>query len=111
MHQYNNDNIDNFEIGSPVFITGNVYKFKDGEYIENTDSTNCICGVKSNGNYKEFIGICVNKHNSGDTITIGDTFIKDIIMKQDTIDFATHGDFYFKEIITLVIQYFMMETY
>ena len=32
----------------------------------------------------------------GDKITIGDVVKRDIIIQQDTIDFATHGDFYFK---------------
>ena len=47
------DNINNFEIGCPVFITGDVYKFENNNYISTTDSTNCIPSVKSSGIYKD----------------------------------------------------------
>ena len=38
----------------------------------------------------------MNKHKSGDKVKIGDVMKKDVIIKQDTIDFATHGDYYFR---------------
>ena len=90
------ENIDNYEIGTPVFMSGMVYSLKDNIYINETTSTDCIPSVKSSGTYKEFLGIVVNKHKSGDKVTIGDVMKKDIIINQDTIDFATHGDYYFK---------------
>lgn len=107
--------ISDFEVGYPVFITGKVYKLEIEEgketfhYVEqnndpdnsliksnNTNSTDCIPSVKSTGTFKEFIGICTKRYQKGTTITIGDSFCKDVIINQDTIDFATHGDFYFK---------------
>ena len=90
------ESVNNYEIGTPVFMSGMVYNLKDNIYINETTSTDCIPSVKSSGTYKEFIGICVNKHKSGDKVTIGDVMKKDIIINQDTIDFATHGDYYFK---------------
>ena len=90
------ENIDNYEIGTPVFMSGMVYNLKDNIYINETTSTDCIPSVKPTGTYKEFLGICVNKHKSGDKVTIGDVMKKDVIINQDTIDFATHGDYYFK---------------
>ena len=90
------EDLDKYEIGAPVFMSGKVYKLKDGKYINETDSINCIPSVKPTGYYKEFLGIVVAKHKKGDKITIGDVVKRDIIIQQDTIDFATHGDFYFK---------------
>ena len=90
------EDLDKYEIGAPVFMSGKVYKLEDGKYINETDSINCIPSVKPTGYYKEFLGIVVAKHKKGDKITIGDVVKRDIIIQQDTIDFATHGDFYFK---------------
>ena len=73
-------------------MSGKVYKLEDGKYINETDSINCIPSVKPTGYYKEFLGIVVAKHKKGDKITIGDVVKRDIIIQQDTIDFATHGD-------------------
>lgn len=90
------ETLDKYEIGKPVFMSGNVYKLKEDEYVEETDNTDCIPSVKIEGTYKEYLGICVKKHKSGESVTVGDIVKKDIIINQDTIDFASHGDFYFK---------------
>ena len=90
------ETLDKYEIGKPVFMSGNVYKLNEGEYVEETDNTDCIPSVKTEGTYKEYLGICVKKHKSGESVTVGDIVKKDITINQDTIDFATHGDFYFK---------------
>ena len=90
------ESLNNYEIGSPVFMSGHVYRYGEGTYVEETTSTDCISSVKSTGTYKEFLGIVVNKHKSGDKVKIGDVMKKDVIINQDTIDFATHGDYYFR---------------
>ena len=90
------EGLDNYEIGAPVFISGEIYNLKDGKYTTETTPTDCIPSVKSTGTFKEFIGIVVKKHPSGDKVTVGDVMKCDVVIDQDTIDFATHGDFYFK---------------
>ena len=92
-----NEDIANFQIGSPVFTTGQVVHLQEGKYVTGTNSPiDCITSVKSSGSYRQYLGICVAIHKSGETVTIGDTIKKDIELKQDTVDFATHGDFYFR---------------
>ena len=88
--------LDIFELGCPVFMSGEVYNLKNGNYTKETNTIDCIPSVKSTGTYKEFLGIVVNKHKSGDKVKIGDVMKKDVIINQDTIDFATHGDYYFR---------------
>lgn len=75
------ERIDDYEVGKPVFLSGHVYKYVDGNWISSTvnDSTDCISSVKINGTWKEYIGI----------ITSIDT-------KNNNITFATHGDMLFK---------------
>ena len=91
------ESLNNYEIGSPVFMSGHVYRYGGKRiYVEETTSTDCISSVKSTGTYKEFLGIVVNKHKSGDKVTIGDVVKYDVEINQDTIDFATHGDYYFR---------------
>ena len=90
------ESLDNYVIGKPVFISGNVYKLKEDKYVDRTDTTDCIPSVKTEGKYKEYLGIVVAKHKAGETVTVGDVVKHDVIISQDTIDFATHGDFYLK---------------
>ena len=91
-----NEDIANFQIGSPVFTTGQVVHLQEGKYVTGTNSPiDCITSVKSSGSYRQYLGICVAIHKSGETVTIGDTIKKDIELKQDTVDFATHGDYWF----------------
>ena len=70
------NSIDDFVIGAPVYLTGKVYKFSQGSFKPSTedDSTDCICSVKTNGKWNEFVGICVKKD-------------------EKCITFATHGDY------------------
>ena len=88
--------LDIFELGCPVFMSGEVYNLKNGNYTKETNTIDCIPSVKSTGTYKEFLGIVVNKHKSGDKVKIGDVMKKDVIINQETVDFATHGDYYFR---------------
>ena len=90
------ESLNNYEIGSPVFMSGHLYRYGEGTYVEETTSTDCISSVKSTGTYKEFLGIVVNKHKNGDKVTIGDVVKYDVEINQETVDFATHGDYYFR---------------
>lgn len=91
------ESLNNYTIGTPVFMSGKVYKLNEDKiYTTDTDSTNCIPSVKSSGTYKEYLGIVTNTHKAGDKVTVGTVMKHDIEINQDTIDFATHGDFYFK---------------
>ena len=59
-----------------------VYKYVNNkEWIESTefDSTDCICSVKAEGTYKEFVGVVTS-------------FDPDEL----SLTFATHGDFLFR---------------
>ena len=73
------ESIESYVIGKPCFLSGNVYKYDytSESWSTQTDSTNCICSVKTEGTYKEFVGIITSIDESKNTIT-----------------FATHGDFY-----------------
>jgi hypothetical protein len=81
------ENLDKFEIGEAVYMSGNVFKFNENTrlYETSTDETNCISSLKSRGTAREYLGICCAKLHRGDK-NIG----------QDTIEFASHGDVYFK---------------
>ncbi|KAK8836386.1 hypothetical protein M9Y10_039729 [Tritrichomonas musculus] len=75
------NDINDFIIGAPVYITGNVFKRNDNKWVSSTvdDSTDCICSVKTIGSWKEYIGICVQ-----------------IDQKNNCISFASHGDYLVK---------------
>ena len=93
------ESIDNYEIGKPIFMSGKVYNYdlKTHRYVEgNRTSDNCIPSVRSSGTYQEFIGVCIFKHHKGESTTVGDVIKSDVVVNEDTIDFATHGDFVFK---------------
>ena len=93
------ENIDKYDIGKPVFLSGQVYHYDTSSqmYIEgHRNAENCIPSVKSSGSYREYLGICVAKHESRESVTIGDVIKSDVIINENTIDFATHGDFIFK---------------
>ncbi|KAH0805901.1 head-to-tail connector protein [Histomonas meleagridis] len=91
------EDLTQFQIGSPVFLTGNVYALtNEGKYVTNTSSTDCIPSVKTTGTYKKYLGICVSKHETGYNTSIGDVIKREVEILQDTIDYASHGDFYFR---------------
>ena len=91
------EDIANYTIGSPVFTSGEVFHLDGEKYVKGAgSSTDCITSVKTTGTYKEFLGICTAIHKSGETVTVGDTIKSDVVMEQDTIDFATHGDYQFR---------------
>lgn len=76
------DDINDFSIGSPVFMSGNVFRNnRDGTFTKSTenDAQDCICSVKTKGIWKEFVGVCV-----------------EIDSEKKNIKFATHGDVLFK---------------
>jgi hypothetical protein len=81
-------NINDFEIGAPVFMTGSVFKFNDIKriYETTTNVIDCIPSVKNTGGPREYLGICCGKIKRGEMKNIG----------QDTVEFASHGDVYFK---------------
>ncbi len=60
--------IENYIIGNPVFNAG---------VFGNITPINCIPSVKSTGTYREYLGIIVR-------------------INEDSIDFATHGDYLFR---------------
>ena len=74
------NSINDFIIGAPVYLTGNVYRYDKStkSFISSTetDTTDCICSVKTNGKWNEYVGICVK-----------------IDEKNKCITFATHGDY------------------
>ena len=77
--------IANYHIGCPTFMSGKVYKRDDNtntvSWIQSTpnDSIDCICSCITTGNSKTFAGI-----------------ITSIDSKNNSITFATHGDYLFK---------------
>ena len=77
------NNITDFLIGSPVYLTGKVYKFdkQSKSFVTSTanDTTDCICSVKTNGKWNEYVGICVRIDEVNRCVT-----------------FATHGDYLVK---------------
>lgn len=94
-----NEPLESFQIGMPVFTTGLVHHFDydNGIYKPGGGSPiDCITSMKTSGSYKQYMGICVAKHDKGDEIEVGEALKTKIVMKQPTIDFATHGDYYFR---------------
>ena len=75
------NSINDFVIGAPVYMTGKVYKQVKNEWIPSTetDTTDCICSVKTNGRWNEYVGICVKIDEVNKCVT-----------------FATHGDYLVK---------------
>ena len=78
------DNINDYCIGEPVFLSGNMYQLNDNdEYVKvnDNDKKECVCGVirDKNSSYRLFLGICsaINEHNN-------------------TIEFINQGCYYFK---------------
>ena len=65
--------ITDFVIGSPVYLTGKVYKFVNNKFISSTatDTTDCICSVKTNGKWNEYVGICVRIDEKNKCVTFG----------------------------------------
>ena len=66
-------------------MSGKVFNNVKGQFIPSTveNSTDCICSVKTNGTWKEYVGIC--------------TSIDD---KKKCLTFATHGDYLCKVVDT-----------
>ena len=79
------ENIDNYHVGYPVFMSGKVYKqvYEEDkstwQLSTPTDTTDCICSCITIGNSKTFAGIITSIDNENNSIT-----------------FATHGDYLFK---------------
>ena len=74
------EDINMYEIGKPVFLSGHVYKYENNKFISSTatDSTDCICSVVINGTWKEYVGI-----------------VTSIDAKNKCITFSSHGDYLF----------------
>jgi hypothetical protein len=98
------ESIENYKLGFPVFLSNYVHKLVYDEvnnyykYIPSisTDNENCIPSVKSSGTSNEFLGIITKIYNSMDNFACGKLLMTDIKINQDTIIFATHGDYIFK---------------
>ncbi|KAK8842899.1 hypothetical protein M9Y10_025765 [Tritrichomonas musculus] len=75
------NSINDFIVGAPVYMTGNVYKQVNNKWQASTetDTTDCICSVKTNGKWNEYVGICVKIDEVNKCVT-----------------FATHGDYLVK---------------
>ena len=75
--------INSFVIGAPVYMTGKVYikDWKNDIWNKSSvnDSIDCIPSVKTNGTWKEYLGICTH-----------------IDKESKEIKFATHGDYLVK---------------
>jgi hypothetical protein len=94
-------------VGKPVFINRDssfegVYVLNElGEYSKVSSTTehrtSCISMVSSSGSHREFLGICVRKHEKGDEVVIETGSLRTPIKvtSHDTCDFATHGDYMF----------------
>ena len=78
---------DDFIIGAPVYMTGNVYtkdwKNKIWNKSSINDSIDCISSVKTNGTWKEYLGICTH-------------VLSTVSHNYNEIKFATHGDYLVK---------------
>ena len=73
-------NIDDFKVGLPVFASGKVFNRVQNEWIPSTvnDRKDCISSVQLTGNHKTYLGVIV-----------------DIDKENNSITFASHGDFMF----------------
>ena len=85
--------INSFIIGAPVYMTGNVYvkDWVNNIWNESTtsDSIDCIPSVKTNGTWKEYLGIC--------THILPETNENGVLShNRGEIKFATHGDYLVK---------------
>ena len=83
--------INSFVIGAPVYMTGKVY-IKDWEKncwnkSSVNDSIDCISSVKTNGTWKEYLGICTSKMDKENGV---------LSRNCDEIRFASHGDYMIK---------------
>ena len=84
------EDITNYTIGKPVFMSGKVYKRIEAsaradlsatdKWVPSTskDTEDCICSVLSSGTYKTYVGIITQIDEANKSIT-----------------FATHGDYLF----------------
>ncbi len=101
--------IDNYKVGEPIFIKGNeTYslqrKSSDGkypiyEYIKVTNYTNSPINqipMVTNENNGKFIGVITAIYPANTPLKINDITSNYIKIDNNTIDFATHGDYIFK---------------
>ena len=74
------EDINRYDIGKPVFLSGHVYKYFNDKFVSSTatDTTDCICSVVINGTWKEYVGI-----------------VTSIDIKNKCITFASNGDYLF----------------
>lgn len=75
------NDINDFIVGAPVYMTGKVYKYTNDGWQASTsnDTTDCICSVKTSGSWKEYVGICVRIDETSNCITFasaGDYMVK-----------------------------------
>ena len=83
--------INSFVIGAPVYMTGSAYVKENKRWNKSTvnDSIDCIPSVKTNGTWKEYLGIC--------THILPETRENGVLShNRGEIKFATHGDYLVK---------------
>ena len=106
-------NIDDYHVGMPIFIKGNetytlqrksnegkypVYeyiKINKDNYIKNSINQIPMITHESN-DYKTFIGVITDVYPKNTPLKINEITSNYIKIDNDTIDFATHGDYIFK---------------
>ena len=88
-------NINSFVIGAPVYMTGNVYvkDWENNTWNKSTinDFIDCISSVKTNGTWKEYLGICTHVLSESE-----ENGTESLSRNCGEIRFATHGDYLVK---------------
>ena len=97
------ENINSFVIGTPVYMTGNVYVKQNNRWNKSmsTDSIDCIPSVKTSGTWREYLGICTHilpksKEDSQSNINEIPTENETLSRNYGEIKFASHGDYMIK---------------
>ena len=94
--------INDFIVGTPVYMTGNVYvkDWENNTWNKSTinDSIDCISSVKTNGTWKEYLGICthiLSESKENGTASLSHSHGENEVLSRNCgeIKFATHGDY------------------
>lgn len=98
-----NEDINSFMIGTPVYMTGNVYVKQNNRWNKSvsTDSIDCIPSVKTSGTWREYLGICTHilpKSKENNQSNINENHDENEILSRSCgeIKFASHGDYMIK---------------
>ena len=102
-----NEDINSFVIGTPVYMTGNVYVKQNNKWNKSisTDSIDCIPSVKTSGTWREYLGICThilpkskedNQPNINEFLSQKHDENEVLNRNCGEIKFASHGDYMIK---------------